>query len=138
MDSPFLALKRACTRLTKFASAEAQARTGLYGAQAQALLVMSEYDGCKISELARLLDLEKPAATTLVRRMEKANLLCRKTHALDARASRLELTQQGHEALAGVKQMIATLDQRLMGGFDSKETAVIMRFLVQASRIDRL
>lgn len=138
MADYFLSLKAACARVTKVASAEAQASAGIYGAQAQALLILSRLDGCKISELARQLDLGKPAATTLVERMEKAGLIHRRPDKDDARASLLDLTQNGRGALAEVKRMISALDQRLVSGFDAQERAVIARFLAQASTFETL
>ncbi len=136
MTSYFLALKSACARLTKVATAEAQSRAGVYGAQAQALLILSRLEACKIIELAKQLDLGKPAATTLVARMEKADLVCRKPDPDDGRASVLHLTSKGRMALKDVKLMISAFDQRLTNDFNERELAVVSRFLAQAVLLD--
>ena len=138
MDSHFLALKQACARLTKVASAEAQAAAGLHGAQAQALLMLPERGGCKISHLGKRLDLGKPATTTLVARMEKASLLCRRPADDDARASILELTPAGRKARTKVTWMIAAFDRALVDGFTAREVKVIETYLARAGQLEKL
>lgn len=138
MESHFLAVKRACARLTKVASAEALATAGLPGAQAQALLMLSQLNGCKIGELGKTLGLGKPATTTLVSRMEKAKLLRRRADKADARANTIELTPTGRKALAKVKRMIAAFDERLVHGFSPHEIEVIETYLARAARIEKL
>lgn len=135
MISYFLNLKSACSRLTKVATTAAQANAGIHGAQAQALLLLSQLGDCKISELATRLGLGKPAATTLVVRMEKAGLLRRGFDKNDARARILELTPKGRTALNGVNQMIVSLDQELTTGFSAQELEIVARFLRQASQL---
>lgn len=138
MRSHFLSLKRACARLTKLASAEAQSRVGLHGAQAQALLVLSELDGCRISDLGARLDLGKPATTTLVERMEKENLISRATDEHDARARVVWLTPVGRAAVGRVTEMISGFDATLVDGFSAQEVDVIERYLERAAKLGRL
>ncbi len=123
--------------MTKVADAEAQAQAGIHGAQAQALLVLSRLGGCTISQLAAHLELGKPAASTLVARMEAAGLLTRQPDRDDARATILVLTANGDKALRDVKQLISDLDQRLTRGFSQQEREVVARFLSQAAQIDK-
>lgn len=136
MHSYFLALKSACARLTKVATAEALSKAGVYGAQAQALLILSQLNDCKIVELANRLELGKPAATTLVSRMEKADLICRKSDQGDGRASVLGLTPKGRKALTGVKEMISAFDQKLTSDFSAQELVIISKFLTRAAQLD--
>lgn len=138
MDSLFLLLKLNCTRLTKLAHGAAQARTGLPGAQAPALLMLSLHGSRRISDLARDLDLGKPAATTLVERMEKAGLVRRTGDDRDRRASLIELTQRGRDASAEVAVMIGDFDAKLAEGLDEQEQQVVRRFLTRLSQLDTL
>ena len=138
MRSHFLYLKRACARLTRVASAEAQATTGLHGAQAQALLVLSEMDECRISDLGNRLDLGKPATTTLVERMEKENLVSRESDQNDARVRFVRLTPDGREAVGSVARMISAFDAKLLDGFNPQEIEVIERYLDRAIRLEGL
>ncbi|MCI5077174.1 MarR family winged helix-turn-helix transcriptional regulator [Oricola sp.] len=138
MDSLFLLLKLNCTRLSKLASAAAQARTGLPGAQAPALLMLSMHGPRRISDLARDLDLGKPAATTLVDRMEKAQLVFRQSDESDARISVITLTERGRAMAADVAVMIGEFDATLVGGLDEHEEAIVRRFLRRLSQLDTL
>ena len=138
MRSHFLDLKRACARLTKVASAEAQSRVGLHGAQAQALLVLSELDACRISDLASRLDLGKPATTTLVERMEKENLVSRAPDQRDARARFIRLTPEGRSAVSRVIEMISDFDATLVEGLSAQEVEIIERYLDRAAKLERL
>ena len=135
MDAIFLSLKHACARVTKLAAATAQAHTGLHGAQAPALLMLSIHGGRKISELARDLEIGKPAATTLVNRMEKAGLVKRRPDKDDARASVIELAGRGRCIADDVAIMIGNFDAALIEGFSAREIETIRRFLVRASGI---
>lgn len=138
MDSLFLLLKLNCTRLSKLASAAAQARTGLPGAQAPALLMLSMNGPRRISDLARDLDLGKPAATTLVDRMEKAQLVFRQSDESDARISVITLTERGRAMAADVAVMIGEFDATLVGELDEHEEAIVRRFLRRLSQLDTL
>ncbi len=138
MDSLFLSLKFACANATKLASASAQARTGLHGAQAPALFMLSIRGSCRIGELAEDLELGKPATTTLVARMEKAKLISRKADQDDARASLIELTKRGRGIADEIAAMIAGFDKTLVDGFSGPERAVIQRFLGRISQLETL
>lgn len=138
MDSLFLLLKLNCTRLTKLAAAAAQARTGLPGAQAPALLMLSLHGPRRISDLARDLDLGKPAATTLVERMEKAGLVSRTANERDGRASIIAPTERGREIAAEVAVMIGEFDATLAAGLDAQEEQTVRRFLARLSQLETL
>lgn len=136
MDSLFLQLKRACGRLTKVAAAEAQARIGLHGAQALALLLLTG-GARRINELAQDLDLGAPAATTLVARMEEAGLARRAKDEADSRASRVDLTEHGRASAEKVAGMIAVFDAALLEGLSPEEAAFLRRFLDRLSHLDK-
>lgn len=136
MTNYFLTLKSACARITKVATAEAQRHAGVHGAQAQALLFLHQLGSCKISELASHLDLGRPAATTLVARMEKAGLLRRQPDPQDARASLVELTGNGRDTVANVTRVIASLNHRLTDGYSDQELETISNFLINAARLE--
>lgn len=138
MKSNFLSVKRACARLTRVASIEAQARIGVYGAQAQALLTLAQMGECQISELGDLMGLGKSAMTTLVGRMVKENLISRSTSKNDARVQLVRLTTSGWASCRSVEKMIADFDAVLLGGFTAKEVEVIECYLERMSKLERL
>lgn len=132
----FFTLKKACARLTRAASAEAMARAGVPGAQAQALVFLNSMETRRISDLAAGLNLEKPAATALVGRLERAGFVSRAPDPRDARASILSLTPTGTRIAHEVLEMIGELDARLLDAFSEKERAIIAAFLNSVSRLD--
>ncbi len=131
MINVFLALKRACHRLSECATAEAQARTGYFGAQALALITLEAKGSCKLTELAEEVDAGRSATTTLVQRMEANDLVIIKPHKSDSRALTLTLTEKGHDAADEVKKMIGDFNAELLHGFNLEEKQVIYRFIQQ-------
>lgn len=68
-------------------------------AQALTLRVIAEQESVKIGELAGLLGIKAPAASSLVDGLEKAGLIARESDPSDRRAWRLQLTEAGQQAL---------------------------------------
>lgn len=135
MLDPFFKLKRACSHLTKVATAQAQSQAGVFGAQAQVLFIVHELDGCRMIDLSRRLELGKPGLTTLIGRMEKQELIYRTADPRDARAAVLRLTAKGAQAQAGVSKMVRLLDASLVEGFSTNELQTIQSFLDKAASI---
>lgn len=135
MDHIFLQLKRACARVTKVASAEAQSRAGVFGAQAQALLVIASFEKCKIKDIADQLELGKANLTTLVSRLKSEKLISTQPDPKDRRSTLLVLTNKGKSALADVEILIDAMNAELLEGFGAEDTATIQRFLLQASKL---
>lgn len=67
--------------------------------QALTMRVLAEQDGLKIGELAALMGIKAPAASSLVEAMERGGLISREHDPDDRRISRIHLTEQGREAL---------------------------------------
>jgi DNA-binding MarR family transcriptional regulator len=127
-DNLFLGVKAGCARLTRLAAAKAQQETGVHGAQALALLTLSEQGAVKITHLAKALDLKKAAASTLVSRLEAEGLLSRGHDDRDARAAVVELTPLGEQKALQVGAMIAGFDETLQTGLSQSEIEVVRRF----------
>ncbi|MEV4012461.1 MarR family winged helix-turn-helix transcriptional regulator [Nonomuraea angiospora] len=65
--------------------------------QAQLLCVLTSGDGIGMTDLSRLLHLEKPSLTGLVDRAERRGLVRRVRDDADRRACRVELTPEGED-----------------------------------------
>ncbi|MBE1592252.1 MarR family winged helix-turn-helix transcriptional regulator [Nonomuraea angiospora] len=65
--------------------------------QAQLLCVLTSGDGIGMTDLSRLLHLEKPSLTGLVDRAERRGLVRRVRDDADRRACRVELTSEGED-----------------------------------------
>jgi len=136
LESLFLAVKSGCARLTKLATAAAQEQAGVFGAQALALLALQARGEVRISELAAMLDLQKPATTTLVARLEAEGLVTRNEDRDDARAACVRLTRKGEETAAKVGVMIAGFDDILSEGFTAEELETVKRFLTRIAVLE--
>ncbi len=103
-------------------------------AQVTALLALDVRDGCQLKELSQFLGLNKSGTSGLADRMEKNQLLIRKSDELDGRISRLFITQKGKSVLQQAKPIIKTQNTQLQQGFSVEEMDVVMRFLNQVSK----
>jgi DNA-binding MarR family transcriptional regulator len=68
-------------------------------------------------------------ASGLLARMERANLVRRRTDPDDHRTVRLDLTPTGTAALGDVRTALAELNDRLAHGFTPDELATVARWL---------
>lgn len=136
MKSLFLLLKAACRSATENASATAQAELGLHGAQAQTLLILREAGPCRLSDVAAATHTGRPAATTLVQRMEEAGLVTREANESDARASVIALTPKGKTAAQRMATLVGRFDEQLGQGMKQPELAAVRHFLARVAAIE--
>lgn len=111
---------------------------GHSGTQVVALFVIQEQEGCQLKDLGRQLQLQSPAVTGLVSRMEDSGLIQRTPCSVDGRASRLHLTHEGKAVLTKAAPVFATLNAQLTDGFTADEIAIVARFLRHASAVSFL
>lgn len=108
-----------------------QRDVGISAVQQGALFVVSQTDPCHPSDIARALDLNKSAVTTLVARLEKAGLVTRKGDPADGRAQLICLSAKGAETIRRSLPLTQKENAALLAGFSGDEIAVIERFLNQ-------
>jgi DNA-binding MarR family transcriptional regulator len=73
------------------------ARHEMHPGQATCLRALAQYGELTQSELAQILVLSRPSVTRLLQRMERAELIRRRTDETDQRITRVELTDAGWE-----------------------------------------
>ena len=101
---------------------------GLYHGQPPMLRALWEQEGLTHSELAASL----PATMTkMVKRMEKAGFVERKSDPDDHRVSRVYLTDAGRDVETQVKQVWRTLEDETFAGFTMEERVLLRRFFLQ-------
>ncbi|OWT55722.1 MarR family winged helix-turn-helix transcriptional regulator [Candidimonas nitroreducens] len=86
--------------------------------------VLSQIDGLgttRISDLARAENCSAPTMTTQIRRLEELGLVGRRPDPDDARASRISLTDQGRQALAGARKIRADIAESLIDQLDAAQ-----------------
>jgi DNA-binding MarR family transcriptional regulator len=92
------ALRRASRAVSQFYD-KALAPTGLRVTQFVILRYVNSTEGLSVNELASLLDLDRTTTGKNLQPLEKAGLITVAKSTSDRRASRIDLTQGGHEVL---------------------------------------
>lgn len=106
------------------------------GTQVVALFAIKSDEGCQLKDLTQQLQLKNSAITGLVSRMEENGLIVRRPCEHDGRASRLYVSDKGHEVLARAHPLLNRINAQLKRGFTSEELAVVSRFLNHAATLD--
>ena len=125
----FFLMHRAHRALFLHVNARTSEALGVTTAQLGALYYVAKNDGCSLSEVADVLDMNKSAVTTLVRRLERSGVLRRKPNPKDARGSRLFVTEKGKTVRAQSLGVVRRLTGEVTEGFSDAEMDVVLRFL---------
>ena len=104
---------------------------GLYHGQPPMLRALWEQEGLTHSELAASLHVQPATMTKMVKRMEKAGFVERKSDPDDHRVSRVYLTDAGRDVETQVKQVWRTLEDETFAGFTMEERVLLRRFFLQ-------
>jgi len=112
-------------------AAQLLAGVGIYVGQEWILLRLREHEGVTQSALAESCNVEGPTMSKALQRMEKAGLVSRKEDAIDARRSRIYLTDQGRALCDKVDALWAELEQRTTAGLSMEERVLLRRLLLQ-------
>jgi DNA-binding MarR family transcriptional regulator len=104
---------------------------GLYHGQPPMLRALWKQEGLTHSELAASLHVQPATMTKMVKRMEKAGFIERRSDPDDHRVSRVYLTDNGHAVQAQVKQVWRTLEDETFDGFTMEERVLLRRFFLQ-------
>lgn len=108
-----------------------QESLGLTAVQQGALFVIGKQEPCKPSAIAKALDMNKSAVTTLVARLEAADFIHRGADEKDGRAQRITLTPKGKDAIRKSVPLTKQANADLLEGFELHEVETIERFLTQ-------
>ncbi|MGC8777771.1 MAG: MarR family winged helix-turn-helix transcriptional regulator [Candidatus Caldatribacteriaceae bacterium] len=106
-------------------------RIGLYKGQPPILALLWNRDGLTQKEIAEALGLKPPTVTVILRRMEKAGLLRRRTDTQDMRVLRVYLTEKGRALRKDVEEINKILEEECFAGFPLEEKALLRKFLIQ-------
>jgi len=91
-----------------------------------------EREGRSQVELQERLSLEGATVTGLLQRMERANLVQRKTDLADKRVQRVFLTEHGRDLEPVARHIAAEINEQALKGFTEDEQAFLMRLLARA------
>jgi len=104
---------------------------GISAVQQGALFVIAQHAPCHPTAIAKSLDMNKSAVTTLVARLEAAELVTRSADPEDGRAQLIHLSPKGRETVRLSVPMTKQANANLLVGFTTDEIAVIERFLTE-------
>jgi DNA-binding MarR family transcriptional regulator len=104
---------------------------GLYHGQPPLLRALWKQEGLTHSELAAQLHVQPATMTKMVKRMEKAGFVERKSDPDDHRVSRVYLTDAGRDVQTQVEQVWHTLESETFAEFTIAEHALLRRFFLQ-------
>jgi DNA-binding MarR family transcriptional regulator len=89
---------------------------GLSKGQPPILFVLWQEDGCTQREIARRLKLRPATITVALKRMERDELIYRRTDEKDLRMSRVFLTTKGMELKSEIQRIMKTLEEECFHG----------------------
>jgi DNA-binding MarR family transcriptional regulator len=104
---------------------------GLYRGQPPVLFALWEQEGATHGELAARLHVKPATITKMIKRMEKAGFVERRSDPQDQRVSRVYLTDAGRSIRERVEQVWRTLDEETFEGFSAEERDLLQRFFLQ-------
>lgn len=126
-------VNRAQRAIMRWIEGRPAAWEGASAAQAGLLFLLagrrSAADAASIGEIAAALKVAPAAVTNLSKRMEAAQLVERLADPIDARMTRLRLTEEGRATSAQAKTVLAQLNAQLCRGFSTEELQVVARWL---------
>jgi DNA-binding MarR family transcriptional regulator len=125
----YFLLHRAHHGVRRHASTATLEHLGVTPSQLSALHYIAAHDGCTMTDVANVLDLNKSGVSGLVQRMERAGLLRREANPVDGRGSLLFMTAKAHDVRARAVPLLRRLNAELTRGFDATEIDIVLRFL---------
>ena len=125
----------AVAKRLRAAAMEAFAAYDVTPAQVRALRVVAGQDGgVRASELARQLRIAPRSVTEVVDALEAKGLVARQADAEDRRRNVLELTEDGHTALARAVRASDEAERQLLAELDDDESAQLRTLLTRLAR----
>lgn len=104
---------------------------GLKPGQAGILLMLDHQGEMSQREMAALMNVTPPSITAAIQKMEKLELIKRKSDDRDQRIMRLSLADRGKECLKYTKEVAAQMEEVLFGGMSQEEKMLFRRLLLQ-------
>jgi DNA-binding MarR family transcriptional regulator len=127
---PYL-INRVGAALVERFTAEALRDTHLTIGLWRLLVVMSNHDGTRQVDLAKLTSIEVSTVSRLVTRLIQLGLVTRSRSAKSSREVIVELSAKGSALVASLVPIAVALEQAAIGGVPKKELATVRRVLKQ-------
>ena len=125
----FFLIQRAQHCLNKMGDKVFQQVLGVSSAHLSALFYLMRHNDCLLKDLSAGLDLNNSAVTGLIRRMEMADLVVKRSCEQDGRAFRVKLTEKGLNVAKDASPILQKIHKLLSSDFTNGEMDTIIRFL---------
>jgi MarR family transcriptional regulator, transcriptional regulator for hemolysin len=122
-------LQRATRAAIARANTSTLERLGVSVAQLGTLSYLAQRHGCTMTDVAALLDLNKPAVSAMLGRLERAHLIRRAPNPRDGRGTLLFLTAKGERVRLASRPVFQRAISEMVEGFTAGELEVVFRFL---------
>lgn len=127
----YFSLQLAAHRLRTVADRCCLEVAGATAAQVGVMFVIAENPGGTQRHIANTLGQQESAVTTMVRRLEKAGLVQRKTRPDDRRAFALSLTRRGETALQRLEGELEAFNQIILKGIGEARAEALAHDLAE-------
>lgn len=101
---------------------------GVHPGQLPFLNAISRQEGISQRELAERLHVKPPTVAVTVKRLEKAEVICRKPDPNDMRISRIYLTEKGAGLSRQIEVVVQANEEALSAGFSEEELEQVKNF----------
>ena len=114
--------------------ADALRAVDIYVGQDHLLWQLWNQDGVTQTELCERMGCEPPTLTNMVKKLEAYGLLIRKKDTLDARVTRVFLTEEGREIRGPIDDIWEKHQDKMLKGINQEEQQLLKRLLQQIDR----
>lgn len=104
---------------------------GVHPGQIPLLSSLHQQNGLSQRELVERMMVKPPTVAVMIRRMEGAGLVERRSDEHDQRVSRIFLTRKGEEVFSRVNSLIHELDERMFEDISPEEQLLMRRLFLQ-------
>lgn len=111
--------------------ADALRAVDIYVGQDHLLWQLWNQDGVTQTELCERMGCEPPTLTNMVKKLEAYGLLMRKKDALDARVTRVFLTEEGRKIRWPIDEIWEKHQDKMLKGINQEEQKLLKRLLQQ-------
>ena len=122
-------INRAQHHLRKLVDRISLDRVGVSSAQVGALFLIAQRAVCTQADIAAELGQDESAITTMLKRMERSELIERRRNPNDGRSKLVYLTARGEATLQSVGAQLAHFNEQLTEGFSADEIDTVLRFI---------
>jgi DNA-binding MarR family transcriptional regulator len=129
-------INRAQHHLRKLVDRVSLERVGVSSAQVGALFLIAQRPGCSQADIATELGQDESAITTMLKRMERSDLIERRRNPNDGRSKLVHLTRHGETTLRSVGGLLTHFNKQLTEGFTADELEVVLRFIQHLNSLE--